>query len=152
MYRVAPILQVLFMLKLIMLMAACPPHVQQLAIAGVEDAMDANDKMVASLTVLQSRVKAQRKASLMLAAKTAPTLEDGERQLEAIRASYDPVFASFRRAEVIQNALASGLDIAHEAALNGTQQNMASLLKLYTELHRLYNELANTIGAAGGDS
>ena len=84
-------------------------------------------------------------------AQTGASREEGLRRLDAIEQSYAPVFAEFQRAEVVQNALASGLDQALVAAHNGTQQNMGSLLKLYTELHSMSNALADTIGTAGGD-
>ncbi len=146
---------IVFIMTTCFLLASCTPRIQQLAVAGINDAMDTNDKMVASLTTLQARIRAQRKAIMVLAAKTVAqtgaSREEGLRRLDAIEQSYAPVFAEFQRAEVVQNALASGLDQALVAAHNGTQQNMGSLLKLYTELHSMYNALADTIGTAGGD-
>ena len=132
----------------LLLIAGCAPRVQRLAVAGVEDAMRTNNQMVAAMTALQERARLQRKAAMLQTARTVGSWDEGQRELDAIDAKYEPVFDAFREAERVQNALAEGLEIAKAAVNAGEAPAMLALMTLYMHVQAVYNGLATKLSEA----
>lgn len=130
------------------LLLSCTPKAQQLAADGIEDAMRTNNEMVAALTALQERARYQRKAAMMLTAKTVGSYAEGQTELDAIDARYEPVFDAFREAERVQNALAEGLRLAKRAVEAGQVPPLVDLMTLYMHVQATYNSLAAKLSEA----
>ena len=138
----------LLLIALVLLITGCTPRAQQLAVAGVEDAMRTNNATVAALTALQEKARFVRKAALMAAAKMAGSYADGKEQLDAIDASYVPVFEAFHEAERVSEALAVGLEIARADVKRGDIPNMVDLFTLAMVLQGSYSKLATKLSEA----
>ena len=141
-------IRVLYYTLLVAVLGGCSPRVQQLAVAGVEDAMRTNNEMVAAMTALQERARFQRKAAMIQSARTVGSYEEGQEGLDAIDAKYEPVFDAFREAERVQTALAQGLELAKAAVNAGELPSMVDLMTLYMHVQAVYNSVAAALSEA----
>lgn len=104
----------------------------------IDNAIVINNKTVAALRELQESTRQIRKEALELIARTAPSVEAGEKKMDALDARHKKLVALLERADTIQNALADLLDAAQG---QGAAVDIEAILRTYAAMQALYAEL-----------
>ncbi len=110
----------------------------QIAESTVEASVTANNALVAALRKIQDRATTDREAAMQMVAKTAPSHEQGLVDIDKVEDEYDRAFETFRKAEILQGALADALETARAAIDAGRAPDINAVLMLAAELQGLH--------------
>lgn len=130
----------LFVFLLTSLTLSCQSW-QSVSVDAVNQAINANNVSVEALESIQNSARQSRAEVLKQIAKTAPSVEEGKRQMDVVDSKYEAVFETFRKAEKVQGTLASALETAKAAVEAGQIPDLSSVMKLYSSIQLLYKDV-----------